>query len=84
MRDLGQRHAGYGDAPADYKTVACALIGTLEGLRQRFHTGASGSLDQLLLVLAGQMMAGASERRSDAAPSERRANLGFTEMARLV
>ncbi len=71
VRDLGQRHAGYGVAPADYKTVACALIATLEeGFGSDFTPALREAWTSCYRVLSGQMMAGASERRSDAAPSE--------------
>jgi hemoglobin-like flavoprotein len=71
VRDLGRRHAGYGVEPADYETVACALIATLEqGLGSDFTPALREAWASCYRLLAGEMMAGASERRSGIAPPE--------------
>ena len=64
VRDLGHRHAGYGVAPADYETVARALITTLEqGLGDDFTPALREAWTSCYRVLAGEMMAGADERK---------------------
>jgi len=62
VRGLGRRHAGYGVEPADYQTVARALIATLEqGLGSDFTPALREAWASCYRVLAGEMMAGASE-----------------------
>jgi hemoglobin-like flavoprotein len=71
VRDLGCRHAGYDVEPADYETVACALIATLEqGLGSDFTPALREAWTSCYRVLSGAMMAGASERRGDVALPE--------------
>jgi hemoglobin-like flavoprotein len=71
VRDLGHRHMGYGVAPADYETVACALITTLEqGLGSDFTPALREAWTSAYRALAGEMMAGAGERRGDVASRE--------------
>jgi hemoglobin-like flavoprotein len=71
VRDLGRRHAGYGVEPADYETVACALIATLErGLGSDFTPALRDAWTSCYRILAGEMIAGASEREGEAALSE--------------
>jgi nitric oxide dioxygenase len=68
VRDLGHGHVGYGVAPADYETVACALIATLEqGLGSAFTPALREAWTSAYRALAGEMMAGAGGRRSDIA-----------------
>jgi hemoglobin-like flavoprotein len=64
VRDLGRRHAGYGVEPADYQTGAHALIATLErGLGSDFTPALREAWASCYQALAGQMMAGAEERK---------------------
>jgi nitric oxide dioxygenase len=70
VRDLGRRHAAYGVKPADYETVACALIATLkQGLGNDFTPALREAWVNCYGVLANEMKAGASERRSPVLPS---------------
>jgi hemoglobin-like flavoprotein len=62
VRDLGRRHAGYGVEPADYQTIARALIATLEqGLGSDFTPALRDAWASCYRVLAGEMMVGSSE-----------------------
>jgi len=77
VRDLGRRHAGYGVEAADYQTVALALIRTLEqGLGTDFTPALREAWANCYRVLAGEMLAGASERRGGRAPPELAAQPG--------
>ena len=70
VRDLGRRHVGYGVEPADYQTVARALIATLEqGLGSDFTPALREAWAICYRVLAGEMMAGASEHRAEPSPN---------------
>jgi hemoglobin-like flavoprotein len=81
VRDLGCRHAGYGVKPADYETVARALIATLEqGLGSDFTPALREAWASCYRALAGEMMAGAEKCKGCL---NRGLYLGFTEMARL-
>lgn len=56
VQDLGRRHAGYGVQPADYGTVAEALLWTLEkGLGDAFTPQTRAAWAQTYTVLAGTM-----------------------------
>jgi hemoglobin-like flavoprotein len=71
VRDLGRRHANYGVEREDYETVACALIASLEqGLGSDFTPALRDAWTSCYRMLAGEMMAGASERRNDVAVPE--------------
>ena len=64
VRDLGCRHAGYGVKPADYETVARALIATLgQGLGSDFTPALREAWASCYRALAGEMMAGAEKRK---------------------
>jgi hemoglobin-like flavoprotein len=78
VRDLGHRHVGYGVAPADYETVACALIATLEqGLGSDFTPALREAWTSAYRALAAQMVAGAGERQSDMAVPQSAPLLGL-------
>jgi len=78
VRDLGRRHVGYGVEPADYQTVARALIATLEqGLGSDFTPALREAWAICYRVLAGEMMAGASEHRADEPSPNRAAQPGI-------
>ena len=56
VRDLGQRHAGYGVTAADYDTVATALLWTLEqGLGDDFTPATRQAWIECYTVLASTM-----------------------------
>jgi hemoglobin-like flavoprotein len=56
VRQLGQRHAGYGVRPAHYQTVGAALLWTLaQGLGERFTPEVAAAWTALFAVLAGAM-----------------------------
>jgi hemoglobin-like flavoprotein len=68
LRDLGRRHTVYGVKPADYQTGAYALYATLEqGLGSDFTPALREAWASCYRVLTNEMIAGASERRSDIA-----------------
>jgi hemoglobin-like flavoprotein len=70
VRDLGRRHAGFGVEAANYETVACALIATLEqGLGSDFTPALQEAWVSCYRLLSREMKAGASEHR-EAALSE--------------
>ena len=78
VRDLGLRHTGYGVEPADYQTVASALIATLEqGLGSDFTPALQDAWGSCYRVLSGEMMAGASERPGERALPEPAAQPGL-------
>jgi hemoglobin-like flavoprotein len=56
VRDLGQRHAGYGVTAAHYDTVAAALLWTLEqGLGDDFTPQTRQAWIECYTILAGTM-----------------------------
>ena len=60
LRELGQRHAGYGVTDAHYDTVAGALLWTLEmGLGEAFTPEVKVAWTAVYGVLATNMKAGA-------------------------
>ena len=61
VRDLGQRHAGYGVQPSHYDTVASALLWTLEqGLGDDFTPSTKQAWVECYTVLAGTMQEAAA------------------------
>lgn len=61
VRDLGQRHAGYGVQPSHYDTVASALLWTLEqGLGDDFTPSTRQAWVECYTVLAGTMQEAAA------------------------
>ena len=60
MKQLGQRHAGYGVTPAHYDTVAGALLWTLEqGLGPAFTPDVKAAWTAVYGVLATTMQSDA-------------------------
>ena len=58
VRQLGQRHAGYGVRPEHYQTVGAALLWTLEqGLGERYTPEVAAAWTALYAVVAGTMQA---------------------------
>jgi hemoglobin-like flavoprotein len=65
---LGRRHAGYGVQPSHYATVGQALLDTLAlGLGDAFTPEARAAWTEAYELLAGVMLAAASETTTDAA-----------------
>ncbi len=63
VRDLGQRHAGYGVKETDYDTVGGALLGTLEqALGAEFTPAVRDAWAACYQTLAGEMKAAAAAR----------------------
>jgi hemoglobin-like flavoprotein len=61
VRELGQRHAGYGVKAADYDTVAGALLGTLEeALGAEFTPAVRAAWVACYQTLAGEMKTAAA------------------------
>lgn len=62
VKDLGRRHGTYGVKPADYGTVATALLWTLEkGLGDAFTPAVKEAWTAAYMVLAATMQAAAAE-----------------------
>ncbi|MEM7114990.1 MAG: globin family protein [Chloroflexota bacterium] len=62
IQKLGRRHAGYGIQPADYDTVASALLWTLEqGLGEAFTTEVKQAWTTVYTLLANTMKQAAYE-----------------------
>jgi hemoglobin-like flavoprotein len=56
VQDLGRRHAGYGVQPADYDTVAAALLWTLgQGLGDAFSPPVEAAWTEAYTILATVM-----------------------------
>ena len=65
---LGRRHAGYGVQPGHYATVGQALLDTLAlGLGDAFTPEARAAWTEAYELLAGVMLAAASETTTEAA-----------------
>jgi methyl-accepting chemotaxis protein len=61
LRQLGQRHAGYGVLPAHYQTVGAALLQTLQqGLGSGFTPPVQAAWTEVYGVLSTVMLAGAA------------------------
>lgn len=61
VRELGQRHAGYGVRPEDYQTVGAALLWTLEqGLGDGFTPEVKAAWASAYGLLSGAMLEGAA------------------------
>ena len=63
VQALGERHAGYGVKPADYDTVAAALLWTLEqGLGEAFTPDIREAWTETYVILATTMQEAAAAR----------------------
>jgi hemoglobin-like flavoprotein len=62
VRDLGRRHAAYGVEPSHYRTVAAALLWTLEqGLGDAFTRETRDAWAECYTALASTMQTAAKE-----------------------
>jgi hemoglobin-like flavoprotein len=67
VRELGQRHAGYGVRPESYATVGTALLWTLEqGLGANFTPQVRAAWTAAYALLSGLMLEGVAPQRSHA------------------
>ncbi|MGB5398074.1 MAG: globin family protein [Gammaproteobacteria bacterium] len=65
LKDMGEKHAGYGVKDADYDTVAAALLWTLEkGLGEAFTDEVKNAWAAVYTILADVMKQGASEAKA--------------------
>ena len=68
IRELGQRHAGYGVEDAHYGDVGAALLWTLEaGLGDAWSDDAAGAWTRAYQLLSDTMIAGARDAAKSAA-----------------
>jgi hemoglobin-like flavoprotein len=65
LKDMGEKHAGYGVKDGDYDTVAAALLWTLEkGLGDAFTDEVKNAWAAVYTILADVMKQGASEAKA--------------------
>jgi hemoglobin-like flavoprotein len=68
IRELGQRHVGYGVEESHYSQVGAALLWTLEtGLGEHWSNDAEAAWTKAYQLLAGVMIDGAREAAKSAA-----------------